>query len=226
MLELIEEFNVLAAFWMTIKLALLSGLFALIIGTFVAILRLSPVSILRTAGAAYVTLIRNTPLTLIILFTSLGLWGQLGFEPASRDSETFIVDLNFRLAVLGLSVYHAAFVCEAIRSGVNTIPLGQAEASRSIGLTFGQGLRYVILPQAFRGAITPLGNVMIALTKNTTVAVAIGVAEAAAALRNMIEFRPDVIFLNFFVIAIGFVILTLPLGLLTSYASQKLVVKR
>ncbi|HKJ12528.1 MAG TPA: amino acid ABC transporter permease [Ornithinimicrobium sp.] len=226
MIELIEEFNVLAAFWMTIKLALLSGLFALIIGTFVAILRLSPVAILSWAGAAYVTLIRNTPLTLIILFTSLGLWGQLGFEPASRDSPTFIVDLNFRLAVLGLSVYHAAFVCEAIRSGVNTIPLGQAEASRSLGLSFAQTLRYVILPQAFRGAITPLGNVMIALTKNTTVAVAIGVAEAAAALRNMIEFRPDVIFLNFFVIAIGFVILTLPLGLLTSYASQKLVVKR
>ncbi len=226
MLEIIENFNVLGAFWMTIKLALLSGFFALVIGTFVAILRLCPVSILRTAGTAYVTLIRNTPLTLIILFTSLGLWGQLGFEPASRDSPTFILDLNFRLAVLGLSVYHAAFVCEAIRSGVNTIPLGQAEAARSVGLTFGQGLKNVILPQAFRGAITPLGNVMIALTKNTTVAVAIGVAEAAAALRNMIEFRPDVIFLNFFVIAIGFVILTLPLGLLTSYLSEKLVVRR
>lgn len=226
MVEVIQDFNVLGAFWMTIKLALLSGLFSLIIGTFVAILRLSPVGILRTAGAAYVTLLRNTPLTLIILFTSLGLWGQLGFQPASPTSPTFIVDLNFRLAVLGLSVYHAAFVCEAIRSGVNTIPLGQAEASRSIGLTFAQGLRHVILPQAFRGAITPLGNVMIALTKNTTVAVAIGVAEAAAALRNMIEFRPDVIFLNFLVIAIGFVILTLPLGLLTSYASQRLVVKR
>lgn len=226
MFEIIEDFNVLGAFWMTIKLALLSGFFALVIGTFVAILRLCPVSILRTAGTAYVTLIRNTPLTLIILFTSLGLWGQLGFEPASRDSPTFILDLNFRLAVLGLSVYHAAFVCEAIRSGVNTIPLGQAEAARSVGLTFGQGLKNVILPQAFRGAITPLGNVMIALTKNTTVAVAIGVAEAAAALRNMIEFRPDVIFLNFFVIAIGFVILTLPLGLLTSYLSEKLVVRR
>lgn len=226
MIELFEQFEIWGAFWMTLKLALLSGFFALIIGTFVAILRLCPVSILRTAGAAYVTLIRNTPLTLIILFTSLGLWGQLGFEPASRDSSTFIIDLNFRLAVLGLSVYHAAFVCEAIRSGVNTIPLGQAEASRSLGLTFVQGLRHVILPQAFRGAITPIGNVMIALIKNTTVASAIGVAEAAVLLRTMIEFRPDVIFLNFFVIALGFVILTLPLGLLTSYASQRLVVKR
>lgn len=226
MIELIQEFNVLAAFWMTIKLAFWSSIFALLIGTVVAIMRLSPVGILTSAGAAYVTLIRNTPLTLIILFTSLGLWGQLGIEPASRDSPTFIIDLNFRLAILGLSVYHAAFVCEAIRSGVNTIPLGQAEASRSIGLTFGQGLRHVILPQGFRGAITPLGNVLIALIKNTTVAVAIGVSEAALALRNMIEFRPDVILLNFLVIAIGFVILTLPTGLLISYASQRFVVRR
>ncbi|MGC5586108.1 amino acid ABC transporter permease [Ornithinimicrobium sp. W1679] len=226
MLELINDFNVLAAFWMTIRLALWSSLFALIIGTIVAIMRLSPVGVLQRAGAAYVTLLRNTPLTLIIIFCSLGLWGQLGIEPASRTSDTFIADLNFRLAVIGLSFYHAAFVTEAIRSGVNTIPVGQAEAARSIGLTFSQNLRHIILPQAFRGAITPLGNVLIALIKNTTVAVAIGVAEAAYALRNMIEFRPDVILLNFFLIAVGFVILTLPTGLAVSYFSQKLVVRR
>ena len=226
MLELINDFNVLSAFWMTIRLALWSSLFALIIGTVVAIMRLSPVGVLQRAGAAYVTLLRNTPLTLIIIFCSLGLWGQLGIEPASRESDTFIADLNFRLAVIGLAFYHAAFVTEAIRSGVNTIPVGQAEAARSIGLTFSQNLRHIILPQAFRGAITPLGNVLIALIKNTTVAVAIGVAEAAYALRNMIEFRPDVILLNFFLIAIGFVILTLPTGLAVSYFSQKLVVRR
>ncbi|HSP61294.1 MAG TPA: ABC transporter permease subunit [Ornithinimicrobium sp.] len=226
MLELIEDFNVLAAFWMTIRLALWSALLALLIGTVVAIMRLSPVGVLQRAGATYVTLLRNTPLTLIIIFCSLGLWGQLGIEPASRDSDTFIADLNFRLAVIGLAFYHAAFVTEAIRSGVNTIPVGQAEAARSIGLTFSQNLRHIILPQAFRGAITPLGNVLIALIKNTTVAVAIGVAEAAYALRNMIEFRPDVILLNFFLIAIGFVILTLPTGLAVSYFSQKLVVRR
>ncbi|MFB9730628.1 amino acid ABC transporter permease [Ornithinimicrobium kibberense] len=226
MLELINDFNVLAAFWMTIRLALWSSIFALLIGTVVAIMRLSPVGVLQRAGAAYVTLLRNTPLTLIIIFCSLGLWGQLGIEPASRESDTFIADLNFRLAVIGLAFYHAAFVTEAIRSGVNTIPVGQAEAARSIGLTFSQNLRHIILPQAFRGAITPLGNVLIALIKNTTVAVAIGVAEAAYALRNMIEFRPDVILLNFFLIAIGFVILTLPTGLAVSYFSQKLVVRR
>ncbi|MDQ3382961.1 MAG: amino acid ABC transporter permease [Actinomycetota bacterium] len=226
MIELIEDFELLDAFLITIRLALWSALFSLILGTIVAILRLAPVRVLNTAGTAYVTLLRNTPLTLIIIFTSLGLWGQLGIEPASRDSATFIIDLNFRLAVLGLTVYHAAFVCEALRSGVNTIPVGQAEAARSIGLTFAQSLRHVIMPQAFRGAITPLGNVMIALTKNTTVAVAIGVAEAAYALRNMIEFRPDVLLTAFFVIALGFVILTLPMGLLISWLSGRLAVRR
>jgi glutamate transport system permease protein len=226
MIELIEDFNLLDAFVVTIRLALWSALFSLILGTVVAILRLAPVRMLNTVGTAYVTLLRNTPLTLIIVFTSLGLWGQLGIEPASRDSATFIIDLNFRLAVLGLTVYHAAFVCEALRSGVNTIPVGQAEAARSIGLTFAQSLRHVIMPQAFRGAITPLGNVMIALTKNTTVAVAIGVQEPAYALRNMIEFRPDLLLQGFLLIAIGFVILTLPMGVLISWLSGRLAVRR
>lgn len=226
MLELVEQFNLVGAFWMTIKLAFWSAILALIIGTFVAILRLSPVGILNRVGAAYVTLLRNTPLTLIIVFTSLGLWGQLGIEPATRGTDNFIPTLNFRLAVLGLAAYHAAFVCEALRSGVNTIPVGQAEAARSIGLTFSQSMRSIILPQAFRGAITPLGNVLIALTKNTTVASAIGVAEASYAMRNMIEFRPDVLFSVFMVIAIGFVILTLPMGMLTSWLSGRLAVRR
>ena len=161
-----------------------------------------------------------------MLFCSLGLWGQLGIELASRDSPTFIVDNGFRLAVLGLSVYHAAFVCEALRSGVNTIPLGQAEAARSIGLTFTQSMTQVILPQAFRGAITPLGNVLIALTKNTTVVAAIGVAETAYRMKAIAEFEPSLLMVGFANVALGFVILTLPMGMLTSYLSARLAVKR
>lgn len=225
MLELIEQFNLVGAFWLTIRLAAVSFLFALLLGTFVAILRLAPVKILNWFGSSYVTILRNTPLTLIIVFANLGLWAQLGIELADRGPN-FILENNFRLAVLGLAVYHAAFICEAIRSGVNTIPVGQAEAARSIGLTFPQSLREVILPQAFRGAITPIGNVLIALIKNTTVAVAIGNREVAYAMRNMIEFRPDAGLAIFFVIALGFVILTLPVGLLTSWMSSRLAVKR
>ena len=127
---------------------------------------------------------------------------------------------------MGYRVYHAAFVCEAIRSGVNTVPLGQAEAARAIGLSFLPGARMVILPQAFRGAIAPLGNVLIALIKNTTVATAACVAEAAGLMKTMIEFRPDVIMAIFVTFAAGFIILVIPIGLLTTWLSRKLAVAR
>ena len=106
---------------------------------------------------------------------------------ASDDSPTFIDDSNFRLAVLGLAVYTASFVCETLRSGVNTIPLGQAEAARSLGLTFGQNLTTILLPQAFRATIIPMGSVLIALTKNTTIASVIGVGEAALLMSEWVE---------------------------------------
>lgn len=232
MLEIMEEAKLLPAFWMTIRLALWSSVFSLILGTIVAIMRLAPVKVLNGVGTTYVNLIRNTPLTLIIVACSLVLWGQLGIEPAARTlsdgsgNPEFISTLNFRLAVIGLTVYHAAFVCEAIRSGVNTIPVGQAEAARSIGLTFWQSLRHIILPQAFRGAITPLGNVLIALTKNTTVAAAIGVAETAYQMKWIAEFRPAELMIGFAVVALGFVILTLPMGLAISHFSHRLAVRR
>ncbi len=227
MQTILQDFGLLAGFWMTIKLTFWSAIFSLILGTVVAIMRLSPVGVLRQVGTSYVTLVRNTPLTLIIIFCSSAIFGQLGIALASRDAPGGFIDTNnFRLAILGLTVYHAAFVCEAIRSGVNTIPLGQAEAARSIGLTFAQSLRQIVLPQAFRGAITPLGNTLIALTKNTTIAAAIGVAETALVMRNVAEFDPGLLWTAFGLIAAGFVLLTVPMGLLTSYFAHKLAVKR
>jgi len=224
--DLLSQYNVLAAFWMTIKLTALSAVGALVIGTVVAIMRVSPIAVLRGVGTSYVNVLRNTPLTLIIVFCNLGLSVNLGLHLANLDSDTFIVDNNVRLAVLGLSLYHASFVAEAIRSGVNTVPVGQAEAARALGLGFLPALRFVILPQAFRGAITPLGNTLIALTKNSTVAAVIGVAEASYLMRAMIEFSPDLLFFTFFVMALGFVILTLPVGLAFTSLSRRLAVRR
>jgi len=183
-------------------------------------MRISPVPSLRWAGSTYVTLLRNTPLTIIIVFCVLGLWGQLGIT-LSQDFQTNF----FRLAVIGLAAYHAAFVCEALRSGVNTVDRGQAEAARAIGLTFAQSMREVIMPQAFRGAIAPLGSVLIALTKNTTVASIIGVAEASGLMKTIIENETASIAV-FMVFAIGFVILTLPVGILFTSLSRRLAVKR
>lgn len=224
--ELLGSYDVLGAFLMNIRLTLYSAFFAFVLGTVLVVMRVSPAPSLRWAGAAYVNLVRNTPLTLIILGCSLGLWGQLGIELAGRDSGDFIATNGFRLAVLGLSAYTAAFVCESLRSGVNTVPAGQAEAARAIGLTFGQSMRMVILPQAIRGSIAPLGNTLIALAKNTTVAQAAGVVQAASVMNTMIEFRPDLMVAIFLVIALGWVIIVLPIGLATTTLSRRLGVAR
>lgn len=215
----------LNAFWVTIQLTLFSALWALVIGTALAAMRLSPVPVLRWLGTTYVNIVRNTPLTLIILFTSLGLYTSLGLDLADPNSPTFLVDNNFRLAVLGLSVYTASFVCETLRSGINTIPLGQAEAARSLGFTFSQNLRVVLLPQAFRATIIPLGSVLIALTKNTTIASVIGVAEASLLMSEWVE-NSSALLLIGSLFAAGFVVLTLPMGLLFGWLGKRLAVAR
>jgi len=213
--------DILSAFWLTIQLALFSAVGALILGTIIAVMRVSPVRVLQLIGTWYVNTFRNTPLTLLMVFGVLGATYILGINLAPSS----ITDNNFRWAVVMLSVYHAAFVCEALRSGVNTVPAGQAEAARAIGLTFNQTMSQVILPQAFRGAIAPLGSTMIALIKNTTVAAVIGNQEAAGLMSETVENQGSSIGL-FLIFALGFVILTLPLGLLFTSMSRRLVVKR
>jgi glutamate transport system permease protein len=217
--------QIFAAFWITIKLTAYSGLAALVLGTVLAAMRLSPVPMMRWVGAGYVNILRNTPLTLILLFCSFGLAQTLGITLANKHSPTSIADSNFRLAVVGLALYTAAFVCESVRSGVNTVPLGQAEAARSLGLTFSQNLRIILLPQAFRSVIAPLGSVLIALTKNTTIASAIGVAEAALLMKEIIENTAALIAVGA-IFAGGFVVLTLPMGLLFTYLGRRLAVRR
>ncbi len=217
----LSNYDILGAFWVTIQLSVLSAVGALVLGTIVAVLRVSPVRVLRLLGTSYVNIIRNTPLTLLMAFSILGLSIILQLsisQDQSRDS--------YWWAVIMLSVYHAAFVCEALRSGVNTIPAGQAEAARSVGLTFGQSMREVLLPQAFRGSIAPLGSTLIALIKNTTVAaVILGTAEAAGQLAQITE-NEGASLPVFFLFALGFVVLTLPLGVLFTNLSQRLAVKR
>ena len=210
---------------MTVYLAFFASIGSLLIGTVLAVMRVSPVGVLRGLGAFYVNTVRNTPLTLILLFCVLGVLYVLQVPLAPTDSPTSVRDNAIRWAIVGLSVYHAAFVCEALRSGVNTVDRGQAEAARAIGLTFPQSMREVILPQAFRGAIAPLGSVLIALIKNTTVASIIGVAEASGLMKTIIENETASVTV-FLVFAIGFVILTLPVGVLFTSLSRRLAVKR
>ena len=226
-MEIFDEYRdeIFAAFWTTIQLTVYSAVGALILGTVLAAMRLAPVPAMNWMGTAYVNVVRNTPLTLIILFCSFGVGQTLRITLVDPNSPTSIADSNFRLAVLGLTVYTASFVCETIRSGVNTVPLGQAEAARSLGFTFGQNLRYILLPQAFRAVIIPLGSVLIALIKNTTIASAIGVAEAALLMKAMIENTAALLTVGT-IMAVGFILLTLPVGLFFSWLGKRLAVAR
>jgi glutamate transport system permease protein len=217
----LQRYDLFGAFWVTVQLAFFSAIGSLIWGTVLAAMRVSPVPLMRGFGTSYVNLVRNTPLTVVIVFTSLGLFQTLHITLWGDGSQ----EVNFRLAILGLTAYTAAFVCEAIRSGINTVPVGQAEAARALGLSFTQVLSLVVLPQAFRSAVAPLTNVLIALTKNTTVAAAIGVAEAALLMKEMIENEAQV-FLIGGIFALGFILLTLPTGLILGWVAKRVAVKR
>lgn len=221
-----SDYNILGAFWVTVQLTLWAAAGSMIWGTILAAMRVSPVPLMRGFGTAYVNIFRNTPLTLILISMSVVLSNKLGLVLASKDSTTFIKDNNFRLAVLGLVIYTSTFVCESIRSGINTVPAGQAEAARAIGLKFSQVLTIVILPQALRSVVAPLASVLIALTKNSTVASAIGVAEASLLMSEMVENESDALLGVFTIFALGFVVLTLPTGLLLGWVANKATVKR
>ncbi|MFI6510000.1 amino acid ABC transporter permease [Streptosporangium sp. NPDC050855] len=222
MQALFDEFPMIRdAFWLTIRLAVASGLVALVLGTVLAGMRVSPLPILRGIGTAYVNVLRNTPLTLVIVFCGLGLGLVLNVSFSESLSTNYMW-----LSIIGLSAYTAAFVCEAIRSGINTVPVGQAEAARAIGLTFGQNLRLIVLPQAFRAVIAPLGSILIALIKNTTIAAAIGVGEASLTMKTLFEAHGDAVVQIFAGFALGFLILTLPTGLLFGWLAKRLAVVR
>ncbi|GAA2431199.1 amino acid ABC transporter permease [Streptomyces pulveraceus] len=221
MFDFLEGYDLLGAFWVTVQLTVYSALGSLIWGTLLAGMKVSPVPLMSGFATAYVNVVRNIPLTVIIVFSSLGLYQTLGIALGADVTD----DINFRLAVLALAAYTAAFVCEALRSGINTVPVGQAEAARALGLSFTQVLRLIILPQAFRAVVNPLSNVLIALTKNTTVASAIGVVEASYLMKDMIEAEAQLILIAL-VFAFGFVVLTLPTGLILGWVSKKVAVKR
>ncbi|MTE23176.1 amino acid ABC transporter permease [Microbacterium sp. ZXX196] len=160
----------------TVVLFVASGLMALALGTIVGAMRVSPVPIARAVGTAYVNLVRNTPLTLIFFFFALGF-------PALD-----IVDLSFTsLAILALGFYTATYVAEVLRAGIGTVPVGQAEAARAIGLPFGQVMTLVVLPQAFRSIVPPMMSVFIALLKNTTIAAGFSVVELGSLRANLSE---------------------------------------
>ena len=193
---LIDNFDLIVdGFVETIKLLLASGLLAMVLGTIVGVARLSPVPVMRGAATAYVTVFRNTPLLMLILLTYYGL-PELGINFGF-----------FWMITMAMGVYTASFVAEAIRSGVNGVALGQAEAARSIGMPFTLTMTQVILPQAFRLVVPPLASVFIALTKNTSLASGFGIAEATFRQTGLLRDFPGDRWFIFAGIAAGYIII-------------------
>ncbi|WP_328953828.1 amino acid ABC transporter permease [Kitasatospora purpeofusca] len=197
----------------TLSLFVVSAVLALVLGVLIASFRVSPVKPLRVFGTVWVTLLRNTPLTLLFFIVVLGL-------------PRFDITLPFfTFAVLALGCYTSAFVCEAMRAGVNTVPVGQGEAARSLGMTFGQTMGLVVLPQAYRSVVAPIGSVMIALAKNTAIAGSFSVTELLGTYRTINELGYSIVW-TFVWIAVGYLIITLAVSVVFNLLERRVAVSR
>jgi len=183
---------VLKAFTYTVLLFLCAGVLSMILGAILVAMRVGPVAVLRMAASVYVTLVRNTPLLVIFLFFSIA-GPKIGIRFTFIDVHIGQFDFTqyFTIGVVSLTLYTSCFVCEALRSGVNAVPLGQAEAARAIGLPFASVMTQIVLPQALRASVPPLASVQIAMLKNTTVAAAFGLIEAASQMRSFTNDNAD-----------------------------------
>jgi glutamate transport system permease protein len=175
--------------------------------------RVSPVPPLRAAGTVYVELVRNCPLTVLFVLFFFGL------------PNAGIIYPRFASAVIVLGVYTSSFVAEVVRSGINTVAAGQAEAARALGLTFTQVLGTVVLPQAVRTVVAPLGNVFIALVKNTSIAYTISVVELTGTAQR-ISVATTEFFAAFMVAALIYLAITLPAGWALGRIEHRVAVRR
>jgi glutamate transport system permease protein len=204
----------LDGFTTTVSLTLVAALGALVLGTLVAAMRVSPVPPLRAVATLYVNVVRNTPLTVVFFLVVFGL------------PEVDVVLSFFTFAALAMTLYTAPFVAEAVRSGINSVPAGQAEASRAVGMTFGQTLRIVVLPQAFANSIPPLASVFIAMLKNTSIASAFFVAEALQRTQGLINRNGSAVLWILAGTAIGYLLLALLASLLFGRLERAVAVVR
>jgi glutamate transport system permease protein len=220
---LVERWDVfVGGFGLTLEICLLAAVGAVLLGTGAVTLRMSPLPPLRAVGAGYVTVFRNLPLTVVLFLTVFGLpevGSTAGFLKVPGLTAVFPrlgIDLPyFRFGVLAMSLHTGAFVCEALRSGVNAVDPGQVEAAKALGLSSTQSLRQVILPQAWRAAIVPLGSVLIAMIKNSALVGFFGVVGDLSQTAEVLVSAEGLPLIPVFVgISIGYLSMTVPLGLL------------
>jgi len=213
---LVDNFDLfVGGFLGSLRIIAYSLVGSLVLGAILAMMRVSPVAPLRQFGSGYVSVVRNSPLTVMLFFTAFVL-PELGFNRPF-----------FQLGVIGLSLYTAAFVCEAIRSGINAVPDGQAEAARAIGLTFSQSLGSVVMPQALRTVVPPLGSVVIAMMKNSAIVGAFGVGGDLYSVGSRLTSAQGFAALPVLTgVLLGYLAITLPTAAILSRIEEKVAIVR
>lgn len=198
-------------FFNTLKVSLIALLSSTILGTVLAIFRISSFRLLRWIGTVYVEFVRNIPLILVVFFFYMGL------PAAGIRFESFIA------GTIGLSVYTSAFIAETVRAGILSVSKGQTEAARSSGLTYLQTMRYIILPQAIRIVIPPMGNQFLNLVKNSSI---LGVIAGLDLMYygDLISAATYVTFDVYIFVALLYLVITIPLSLLVNYLERRLAV--
>ena len=205
----------IAGFFVTLRLVVFSFVIAVIVGTLVAALRISPNPIVQRLGGVYVETFRNIPLLVLLVISFAGL-RRAGLEIGPWEA-----------GIASLGLYTAAYVAEALRSGVFAVSKGQVEAALSLGYTHRQTLRRVVFPQAFRTVISPLGSLIIAMIKNSAI---IGVSLLALPdllkQARIVQSRTFETNETFFWAAVGYLILTIAATLAVRFLERRYAIHR
>jgi len=207
---LVENMDMyLEGFKNTVMASIIALIGSFLLGTLIAVLRIAPLKPLNWLGTVYVEFVRNIPLLIIVFFFYIGL-PSLGLR----------ID-GFTAGTLGLVIYTAAFIAEAIRAGILSVPKGQMEAARSSGLSYNQTMRLIILPQAFKIVIPPLGNQFINLVKNSSILSVVAGLDIMYH-GDLISSNTFVVFDVYIFVAMFYLILTIPLSIGVGYLEKRL----
>jgi glutamate transport system permease protein len=198
----------------TLVICLYAAVGSLLLGTVIASFRVSPLPPLQWFGTSWVNVFRNCPLAVVLFAVAFGL-PEIGINGS-----------YFWFGVTGLILYTSAFVCEAVRAGINSVSPGQAEAARAVGLTFTQSLSLVVLPQALRSVVPPLGSVIIAMIKNSALVGAFGVGGELFSVADSLSGAGTSGLTALVGIAVAYLLITIPAGLLLGVLERRVAVAR
>lgn len=206
--------------WLTCVIAVMAMLLGCVLGLLAALMRASSNPLLNYPVRFYIWLMRGTPLLvqIVFLYTALAAGGIFRFD--DLDLGLFVLPGNIQAAIIALGLNEGAYMAEIIRSGINAVDRGQYEAGRSLGMSYSRLMRRIVLPQAFRVIVPPLGNEFNVMLKNTTLVSVIGVQELLLSTQ-MITSATFRVFELYLVVAIYFLLLTTLWGLFQRWLEMR-----